>query len=415
MPVANLTKRSVDAARPKAARYTLFDNKLAGFGLRVFPSGQKSWIVEYRPGEGGRSVAKRRMTIGSASAVTADQARAKAEKILARARLGDDPGAERMEARAAITVRELVATFLADHVSAKRRERTAEHYRDVLDRLMVPELGTMKAVDVKVRDVARLHLKWKRTPVQANRLLAVTGSMFTFAMAHGLVPKGDNPARGVEKYPERSRERFLSTDELERLGRAIRVAETTGLPWTVDEQKPSSKHVPKTERATKIDPHAAAALRLLLFTGCRLREILHLRWSEVDSERGVLNLPISKTGRKVVILNAAALAVLEDLTQVGEYVIAGTSEGPRHDLKRPWNAVLKHAGLEGVRLHDLRHTFASYGAGGGLGLPILGKLLGHAEPRTTNRYAHLDANPLRRATDAIGAALSQAMEPMSRH
>jgi integrase len=217
-----------------------------------------------------------------------------------------------------------------------------------------------------------------------------------------ILPIGLNPARGIEKYPERGRERFLSFKELTRLGEAIREGETVGLPYTVDETTHMAKHAAKMEnRRTVIGPHAAAAMRLLIFTGARLREILHLKWEHVDFERGMLLLADSKTGKKAIVLNAPALAVLTNLPRVGGYVIAGQAAGtdkeqPRSDLKRPWHAVAKRAGLEGVRIHDLRHTHASIGAGAGLGLPIIGKLLGHAHATTTARYAHLDADPLRR-------------------
>jgi integrase len=222
-----------------------------------------------------------------------------------------------------------------------------------------------------------------------------------------------NPARGVEKYKEQGRERYLSIDELERLGAAIREAETTGIEWDIDPAK-KSKHVPKGERRTVIGEHAASAIRLLLLTGCRLREILHLKWDNVDLERGMLFLPTSKTGKKAVVLNAPAMSVLANLTRVGGYVIASNTAGtadekPRADLKRPWAVVSRRAGLEGVRLHDLRHNFAAFGAGGGMGLPIIGKLLGHTQAATTQRYAHLDADPLRRASNAIGTSIAAAL------
>jgi integrase len=187
-----------------------------------------------------------------------------------------------------------------------------------------------------------------------------------------VLPEGYNPSRRIEKFKEHRRERFLTAVELERLGAAIRQAETVGLPWNVDERPPNAKHLAKSDRRfAKIGPFAAAALRLLLFTGCRLREILHLRWEYVDLERGLIFLPDSKSGRKTIILNAPALAVLGELDRVGPYVVPGDDpQKPRADLKRPWAAVAKSAGLDGVRLHDLRHTYASFGAGGGFGLPI---------------------------------------------
>jgi integrase len=242
-------------------------------------------------------------------------------------------------------------------------------------------------------------------------VLAVVGSMYAFAGRTGIVPEGTNPARGIDKFKESRRERFLTGEELERLGSAIREAETSGVPWAVDESKPNAKHMPKAKRSTKIAPSAAAALRLLLFTGCRLREILHLRWEHVDIERGCLFLPDSKSGRKTVILNAPSLAVLNAQERIGPYVVPGDDpERPRHDLKRPWDAVTKRANLTDVRLHDLRHTYASFGAGGGLGLPIIDRLLGHSQVATTARYAHLDNDPLRRASETIAGRIAAALD-----
>ena len=169
--------------------------------------------------------------------------------------------------------------------------------------------------------------------------------------------------------------------------------------------------MPKEKRLTVLSPFATAAIRLLLFTGCRLREILHLKWTDLDLDRGMLHLADSKTGRKSVVLSAPALEILAALPRLGDYVIAGTDPTqPRSDLKRPWTLVCRRAGLEGLRLHDLRHSFASVGAGAGLGLPVIGKLLGHASPTTTARYAHLDNDPVRRATNAIGATIAAALD-----
>ena len=184
--------------------------------------------------------------------------------------------------------------------------------------------------------------------------------------------------------------------------------------WQVDATKPTAKHAPKENGRTVIGQHAAAAIRLLILTGARLREILHLRWEHVDLERGLLFLPDSKTGKKAIVLNAPAMAVLAGLPRIGAYVVAGQaagtdSEKPRADLNKPWRAIRKRAGLDGVRIHDLRHTHASIGAGAGLGLPIIGKLLGHTKASTTQRYAHLDNDPLRRASENIGGRIAAAM------
>lgn len=413
MERVKLTKRIVDASEPRAGRYTIFDNVIPGFGLRVYPSGAKSWVFEYRPGEGGRRVAKRRITIGAVGDFTPDAARKLADAYRSSVKTGHDPQGDKSRQRKAVTVSELANSFLADHVEVKRKASTKVHYEDVLNRLVAPKIGKLKAKDVTRADIARLHLANKATPFQANRILAIVGSMYGFGAKHGLVPEGMNPARGVERYKEEGRERYFSTDELERLGAAIRKAETEGIPWRIDPRK-KTKHVPKEKRVTNIGEYGAAALRLLIFTGARLGEILSLKWEHVDLERGLLNLPDSKTGKKVIVLNAPALEVLANLTCTGIYVIAGESVGtkdekPRSDLKRPWAMVKREAGLEGVRLHDLRHNFAAFGAGGGLGLPIIGKLLGHTQPQTTARYAHLDSDPLRNAANAIGSTLAAAM------
>ena len=247
----------------------------------------------------------------------------------------------------------------------------------------------------------------------ATRATATLGAIFTFAVRQKI--RTDNPVHGVPKYAINRKERYLTTGELERLGSAIREAETVGIPWKVREAAAKAKHIPKPEkRFTKISPGAAAALRLLLLTGCRLREILHLRWEHVDLERGLLFLPDSKTGKKTIVLNAPAMAVLANLNSTGPVVVPGDdAEKPRADLKRPWQAISNRAGIEGVRLHDLRHTYASFGAGSGLGLPIIGKLLGHSQAATTARYAHLDADPVRRAAEIIGGQISAAMEGRS--
>ncbi|CAN1517363.1 XerC Integrase [Rhabdaerophilaceae bacterium] len=409
-----LTKRAVDAAQPESARYMLRDTELKGFGLRVTPSGEKTWVVVYRPGEGGRSVEKRFYTIGKSDAFEADAARQMAKRVLAEVRLGRDPAESRMQARDTDTLETAVAQYLSRgmvHLKASSRALMALYFR----KHILPELGKKKADAVTREAVRRLHAKIGETkPVTANRVIVALSGFYRYAGEAGIVPEGFNPTKTVKPYPESAKERFLSSEELARLGDTIREAECDGIPWEPNPAK-ITKHAPKPEsRKVVIGEHAAAAIRLLILTGCRLREILHLEWTHIDFERGMLVLPDSKTGRKVVILNAPALAVLAGVSKLGRYVIASESVGqkdekPRADLKRPWSLVTRRAGLEGVRLHDLRHTFASFGAGGGLGLPIVGKLLGHSQASTTARYAHLADDPLRRASNAIGATITAAM------
>jgi integrase len=413
LPVAKLSKRAIDGLRPGETPFILFDADLKGFGVRVQPSGQKSYVVEYRPGSGGRGVGKRRVTIGAVTTLTPDEARRAARDYLAKVQLGCDPAAERRAERVTPSLADLIDAYIADEVRPKREPATVAIYALHLEKHVKPLLGTKKATLVSHADVARLHreIGATRKPT-ANRIVRVLSGLFSYAERRGIIPKGSNPAKGIEPFKEEGRERFLTSDELQRLGAALREAETVGLAWEVRPDNPKAKHAPKVDNRREVyPPHVTGAIRLLLFTGCRLREILHLRWRDVDFERGLLFLPKSKTGKKTVVLNAPALAVLASLPRVGSFVIFGAKlDAPRSDLKRPWDAVAARAGLSGVRLHDLRHSFASVGAGAGMGLPIVGKLLGHASTATTERYAHLDADPLRVASERIGGRISAALD-----
>ena len=236
----------------------------------------------------------------------------------------------------------------------------------------------------------------------ANYVLAVVGSMYSFAQKRGLVPEGFNPASRIEKYPEQARERFLTSDELVRLGDSPRSRDDrhrvgSGREQTDGQARAEGKEPPNGFRA---------------LPGCRASITAPDGMSasrSPASEMGIHRLRARhdlssrfEDGRSLLVLNAPALAVLDTLPRLGSYVVLGEDpEKPRHDLKKVWAAVTRRAGLEGVRIHDLRHTFASVGAGGGMGLPIVGKLLGHSQAATTARYAHLDNDPLRRASDRI--------------
>lgn len=408
MPKGRISKRSVDGLCCPAGkdRVFLWDDALAGFGVAAFASGKKVYVAQFR--KDGRS---RRSTIGDHGRLTPDEARSQAKTLLGSVEQGADPIDERRRARAVRTFREVAEDFLAQHVDRKRKGRTSAEYRRLLDGYINPAMGSKRIVELTRGDVTKVHARLSNTPNQANRCVAVISAVWNWAARRDEVDFAKNPSRGVERYRETSRERFLTSEEFARLGEALRQAETTGLPW--EHEAPQSKHGAKPEnRRTFADPYAVAAIRLLIFTGARLREILHARWSEVDFERGMILLPESKTGRKPIYLSAAALAVLAKIPRQPDnpYIIPGRKAGqPRADLNKPWAGLRRVAGLVGVRVHDLRHTFASFGAGASMGLPIIGKLLGHAQPSTTNRYAHLDVDPLRRAADQIGDQIDAAM------
>jgi integrase len=409
MATRRISKSTVDSLFCSGGkdRDIVWDDKLKGFGVIVYPTGLKSYVAQYR--KDGRS---HRVVIGKHGRLTPNEARKEAKALLGDVEKGANPAFERRTKREAPTLDKVAEGFLA-YAFGKKKTGTARGYDNALRLHILPQLGTKRLTKITHADVESLHASMSDRRPQANRTLAVLSAAWSWAARHRHVDAASNPTKGVEKYRERARERYLTKDELLRLSDALTAAETTGLLYSVDESNPKAKHAPKPEnRRRKFDSHSVAAIRLLTLTGARLREILDAKWEHVDLERGMMFLPDSKTGRKPIYLSAAAAAILSALPRIdgNPYVIPGEKTGqPRVDLKRPWNAICEVAGLDGVRLHDLRHSFASVGAGASLGLPIIGKLLGHSQPSTTQRYAHLDADPMRRAAETIGSTIAAAM------
>lgn len=399
-----ISKRGVDALAPKGERYFVWDEALSGFGIRVGANGRKTYICRYRNGN-----IRRQFKLGNAGTLTAEEARDVAKKVLASVTLGEDPAAERDAKRKAVTLAELVELFVIGH-GPKLKPTSLAGYQSALNKHVLPVLGKRPAEAITTKDLNKIHIGLVEHPFHANRVMAYLGSVFSWGADNSYIPEGFNPTRAVKRFKEQGRQRYLSDEELARLGNVLHLAETEGLPWTIKATGDRLKHVAKDNQTIIYPSHVTNAVRLLLMTGCRLREILHLQWKEVDLGRGLLFLPDSKTGRKTVILNRSAIAILEAMDHTDRHVIPGDiPDQPRHDLKRPWTHIRTAAQLQDVRLHDLRHTHASIGAMAGFGLPIVGKLLGHASSMTTQRYAHIADDPARRASDAIGSTLEKMM------
>ena len=389
MPTGHISKRSVDARKPDSKDSYLWDDELSGFGLKVTPAGRKVYLVQYRLG--GRKGRVRRVTIGVHGRITPEQARIEAKRLLGQVASGEDPADLKQQKKGQPTLGELVDVFFSEYVDTKLKASTAEIYRRLYRDYIPATLRRRFAADVSRPDIARLHVSMRDKPYQANRVLALLSKFFNWCEKHGYRADNSNPCRHIEKFKEQRRERFLSPLELARLGEALAEAETN----------------------ETTSPYVIAALRLLVLTGARLSEILTLKWSYVDYENNLLRLPDSKTGAKVIYLNAPALQILSDLPRLegNPFVICGKREGARLiNLQKPWRRIRKAASLDDVRIHDLRYSFASVAAGSGQSLPVIGALLGHTQPGTTQRYAHLAADPLRAASDAIGGRISEAMK-----
>jgi integrase len=380
-----LTKTRVEALEPGKI---LWDGELKGFGVRRTGS-TWSYFVKYRAGH-GRKARQRWYTIGAhGSPWTAETARREAGCVLGRVANGDDPAGERDIENASLTFGELKERFLLEHAESKRRDRTAREYRRLLDQLAVPAFGSIKARDLTRADIAQLHEKMSVTPYQANRLLAVLSKAFSWGEARGYCDAHSNPCRLVERYPEPRRQRFLTDEELARLESALKQAVTEG----------------ESE-------YTVAAIRLLLLTGARRSEILTLKWSYVDWQNNALRLPVAKKGPRTVHLFPEAKAVLDGLKRVegNEYVLCGLKEKAHVvNLQKPWQRIRDAAGFPDVRIHDLRHSFASVALASGATLPAIGRLLGHTQVQTTAQYAHLAEAAVKDAGAVAAKRMSETM------
>lgn len=397
-----LTKTQIDKVVPAKADYFLWDGELKGFGLKVSKGGRRTYICKYRVGS-GRTAPSRRMTIGAhGSPWTLEQARAEARKILGRAANGEDPAKEKQDVKKQITVSQLCDLYLQQGAGTKKastlatdKGRIERHIKPLLGRKKVP---AVTRADIKrfLQDVANgKTAKDEKTGLRgraivkggqgtATRTVGLLGGIFSYALDCGMIDS--NPVRGVKRFKDKKGQRYLSQLELVALGKALHDGLEQGL-----------------------NPQALAILKLLVFTGARKGEIETLRWSAVDFQTGYIRLEDSKTGQKAFPLNVGALEVLAAIPRLhGTDFVFPALRGDGHYEGTPkvWRKVRKMAELEDVRIHDLRHSFASMAVSGGASLPVIGALLGHVDSTTTQRYAHLHDDPIKAVSEAVGSHIT---------
>jgi integrase len=365
---------------PAQGNRITYDPATPGFGCRVTAAGHRAFILTYY----NRAGRQRRYTIGSFPDWSVTGAREEARRLKRLIDQGGDPLAEIEAERGAATVDGLIERFLEEHVSRKR-PHTQYDYRNVIDRHIRPALGRMKVAEVTWADLDTLHRKITKAghATQANRVVAVASRMFALAIRWKM--RSDNPAKGIERNVEHKRKRYATPTELKRLTDALDAQE---------------------------DQQAADIFRLCLFTGCRVGEAMSARWDDIDLPAGKWTKPGSTTKQKtdhVVPLSAPAkqlLAVLRKRTNSEWVFPADSAPGHRVTVQKSWLALCKAAKIVGLRIHDLRHSFASQLASNGASLPLIGALLGHSNPATTHRYAHLFDDPQRAAVERIGKIIA---------
>ena len=378
-----LTKRIVERLKADGKDAIFWDRDLAGFGIRVHTTGRKLYIVQSRGPAG-----LKRITLGRVGNEPIDKHRREAAVVIDRIKRGEVP--KPPEPAPEPTVADLAERCLKHHVAVRCKPRTAKNYRMAIQHHILPALGTKALKDVAPEDVTALHHKLRDTPAAANQAMWVLSKMFVLAENWGMVPPGRKPGRHVRQYREKSRERFLTPEEFRHLGAALKRYETEG----------------------SMMPSAIAAVRLLMLTGCRSDEILSLKWDDVDRTARVLRLRDSKTGPRMVPLTGPVVKVLDGIERAEgvAWVLRGGKPGSRLAcLSWHWRRIRKETGLHGVRVHDLRHSYASRALALGEGLPAIGRLLGHVRVGTTAKYAHLvrdaEKTAAARTGDSIGAQI----------
>jgi len=330
------------------------------------------------------------MTLGVHGRLTPDQARLKAKDHLGEVDHGGDPAETKEIQRHSPTVLAVSSRYMDEHARPHKKPNSIKQDELILKKYILPKIGHHPVEAITTKDIASLQHSMLSIPVQANRAISLLSKMFNLSEKWGLRPGGSNPCRHIQKYKEKPRERFLSKDELSRLGSVLAKAEKD-----------------RTERFSVI-----TAIRLYIFTGCRKNEILNLKWNDVNLDLGIVKIADSKTGPQLIALSPPAIEILKNAPREidNPFVCPGAKPGSHLvGVQKAWERLRTKAKIPDVRLHDLRHSFASIGAAQGMDLSMIGKLLGHKKPSTTARYAHLALDPQKAATAKIGSEINKAL------
>lgn len=381
----NLTKRFVESITPDPNKLSQYwDESLKGFGVIVLPSGRRTYCIQYR----NQNRVLKRLKIGVHGQITTEEARALARKHLASTAHGEDPAVNKKENKELPLMNDLARDYLERYAQSKKQPKSYKEDKRMIEKIILPALGDQQVKNISRRTIESLHLQLEKTSTQANRVLSLLSRMFTLALEWGW--RSDHPAKGIHRYHEDKRDRWLRDQELSRF-------------WETIECYPT--HPP------------ALALKILIYTGARKNELLKATWDQFELEKGVWTKPPSSTKQKKqhhVPLSEQTIVTLRTLKELNKnnspYLFPGkTGNKPLENVRRIWERIKKEANIEDIHIHDLRHTYASHLVSSGMSLTIVGKLLGHTQASTTQRYAHLADESLREATALFGNQMDKLM------
>jgi len=385
--MTRLTIKQIESLTPASDKKIIWDDKPVGLGLKVSKTGAKTFIIKYR----NKYKQQRKYTIGKYGIITLDEARRTARKLLSDIAKGIDPSDIKKQGMKDPNMIDLFEQYLKEHSSVNNKPRTHKCNESFVRRHLIPELGKFKVKEVQRKDIYAVQQKLtKISKVTSNMAISILSKAFNLAEIWGFRDDNTNPCRHVKKYPMQPKQRFLTKEEVKRLSQKL-----------------------EFYKKAQLEPLPVLyAIKLLLLTGCRLNEILTLKWEYINLDENCFRLPDSKTGSKTVYFSSIVGDIIKTIKRLPDnpYLIVGEKKGQHlNNLQKPWRRIRKDCGLDDVRIHDLRHSFASMAAMSGMSLPLIGSMLGHSQPQTTAQYVHLMGEPMIKAVNAVNKTIMESM------